>query len=80
MIHIIRMSEMFMGGEKITPDIVNLINKASYIINKELSVYEKDRKTVIKEISDFIEKNIDNKDLSKEIDELIDINKALKNK
>lgn len=63
------------------PDILKqkeLILKASKIIGKKLSTYEKDRKIVTKEISDFIEANIDNKELSKEIDKLIDINKILK--
>lgn len=54
------------------------LDQASKLIGKDLN--DVNIKTVIKEISDFIENNIHNKDLNKEIDELIDINKNLKNK
>jgi len=55
-----------------------LIIKASKIMNMTLSTYEEDRDSVVWEITKFIEKNIQNRDIEKDIDTLTDIKKELK--
>ncbi len=49
------------------------LDKASDIIGKKL-----DKNNALSEITDFIELNISNKDLVKQIDELTDIKRKLK--
>jgi len=55
---------------------VNLIMQAEKILGKKVGLMN--RKTLMKEISDFIEANIPNKEMSKTIDILINIKSGLK--
>jgi len=56
-----------------TKSVTELVSSASEIIGKEL-----DAKTAYKEIVDFIEANINNKSMEKDIDTLTDIKRKIK--